>query len=107
MIKNQGLGSSPLTRGKRASQEQRGPGSGLIPAHAGKTFVAIDAGMRTTAHPRSRGENPEILSGLIFPEGSSPLTRGKQGVALPVSLRNGLIPAHAGKTHLPPIEVRN
>ena len=30
-------GSSPLTRGKHMGVERRGPGRGLIPAHAGKT----------------------------------------------------------------------
>ena len=98
MIKNQGLGSSPLTRGKRASQEQRGPGSGLIPAHAGKTFVAIDAGMRTTAHPRSRGENRGWRFRSLFATGSSPLTRGKHTCLLSRCEIERLIPAHAGKT---------
>ena len=30
-------GSSPLTRGKRVSEQNRDAASGLIPAHAGKT----------------------------------------------------------------------
>ena len=51
------------------------------------------------AHPRSRGENP-----ASYPEerpmvGSSPLTRGKPGVASIQFYDGGLIPAHAGKTH--------
>ena len=54
------------------------------------------------AHPRSRGENSEILSGHYRPSGSSPLTRGKhQGGGLGCR-RLGLIPAHAGKTERDP-----
>ena len=52
----------------------------------------------STAHPRSRGENKWEYHGQPTDSGSSPLTRGKP--ALPVPLRNvsRLIPAHAGKT---------
>ena len=53
---------------------------------------------RSRAHPRSRGENFQIVvTRQIFP-GSSPLTRGKQEHDPPRSLGGGLIPAHAGKT---------
>ena len=76
-----------------------GPGcSGLIPAHAGKT---PDHGPRSRfhqAHPRSRGENPAILSPRAAVAGSSPLTRGKPRVQWCERLSTGLIPAHAGKT---------
>ena len=34
-----GLGSSPLTRGKQIVVPQFGHSNGLIPAHAGKTFM--------------------------------------------------------------------
>ena len=91
-------GSSPLTRGKlgldRGLRNQRG----LIPAHAGKTVGApLVLGARG-AHPRSRGENPLKFVGTSKLTGSSPLTRGKQSVYKPGLARNGLIPAHAGKT---------
>ena len=50
------------------------------------------------AHPRSRGENAQghILTRSF--EGSSPLTRGKPIGRMIVGARQGLIPAHAGKT---------
>ena len=72
--------------------------TGLIPAHAGKTSRGLRSSSPRAAHPRSRGENAggrDVLPGV---NGSSPLTRGKP--ALPVPLRNvsRLIPAHAGKT---------
>ena len=72
-----GMGSSPLTRGKRTYQERVMVRAGLIPAHAGKTPPRTGATRPTRAHPRSRGENvggdPQELPNL----GSSPLTRGK------------------------------
>ena len=97
-------GSSPLTRGKRDSLSSAMIVLRLIPAHAGKTRDCLRRHSRGPAHPRSRGEN--TAGGLDRPEadGSSPLTRGKltrQPRRLPSC---GLIPAHAGKTHmyLPP-----
>ena len=51
------MGSSPLTRGKRAARPKPSCDPGLIPAHAGKTAVGIGAPFPSGAHPRSRGEN--------------------------------------------------
>ena len=91
-------GSSPLTRGKLAHVVLAVGVRGLIPAHAGKTFIWSAPPLKTAAHPRSRGEN-ETAEGIeIEARGSSPLTRGKQRIR-PARLRDaGLIPAHAGKT---------
>ena len=50
------------------------------------------------AHPRSRGENGALLSGIKREPGSSPLTRGKRMCPSWITTRAGLIPAHAGKT---------
>ena len=50
-------GSSPLTRGKPDELDPRRLAFGLIPAHAGKTPVAVAAIKVVQAHPRSRGEN--------------------------------------------------
>ena len=70
----------------------------LIPAHAGKTCVVRHILLLAWAHPRSRGENAvEGLLGQVG-MGSSPLTRGKLQALDPDVLREGLIPAHAGKT---------
>ena len=92
------MGSSPLTRGKRAVALSRRASTGLIPAHAGKTAVRLMLRRNRWAHPRSRGENYVITRDGGKPAGSSPLTRGKQGLHLAVSVSSGLIPAHAGKT---------
>ena len=93
-----GLGSSPLTRGKRVRFRGRRPGGGLIPAHAGKTPVVGVEVVSTWAHPRSRGENHGLGVVPVIPSGSSPLTRGKRRSRRSAVTRRGLIPAHAGKT---------
>ena len=91
-------GSSPLTRGKLGRLEFQERTAGLIPAHAGKTCFLGLIGSLVGAHPRSRGENRRPRSYASRALGSSPLTRGKQDVDVPVLLHDGLIPAHAGKT---------
>ena len=57
-------GSSPLTRGKPAENPATSGGAGLIPAHAGKTRVHRVGHPVEGAHPRSRGENAEIVEDL-------------------------------------------
>ena len=91
-------GSSPLTRGKRLSAWSQCYLLGLIPAHAGKTTVGIRPGSRSTAHPRSRGENKARVWRSLMGGGSSPLTRGKPVEVDQEERGSGLIPAHAGKT---------
>ena len=53
-------GSSPLTRGKHLSAMFDRSAGGLIPAHAGKTFLLACSVRPFRAHPRSRGENFSI-----------------------------------------------
>ena len=72
-------------------------GPGLIPAHAGKTRSWLARSGRAWAHPRSHGENPSMPGGTYVDEGSSPLTRGKPAAPRGAEVRDGLIPAHAGK----------
>ena len=91
-------GSSPLTRGKLHNARTALRGHGLIPAHAGKTWAAERPALKTTAHPRSRGENPLRCGPHARYRGSSPLTRGKPAVRSFIESTPGLIPAHAGKT---------
>ena len=92
-------GSSPLTRGKLELATLLLQSFRLIPAHAGKTSPSGPKPVNKTAHPRSRGENQESVSWVIFLTGSSPLTRGKHvNIPLP-ACRCRLIPAHAGKTY--------
>ena len=58
-------GSSPLTRGKRVGVTLDVWRRGLIPAHAGKTWLDLGAMRTRSAHPRSRGENYGSVA-LIF-----------------------------------------
>ena len=92
-------GSSPLTRGKPIRKATRSALRRLIPAHAGKTPSTLTPPTWTTAHPRSRGENSFVLCEGACWWGSSPLTRGKLVVISVFYTQDGLIPAHAGKTH--------
>ena len=91
-------GSSPLTRGKPRGVAVFDNSEGLIPAHAGKTSYTLSRTALGRAHPRSRGENAwkAVLQGIA--DGSSPLTRGKHAKPQARPARQGLIPAHAGKT---------
>ena len=70
-------GSSPLTRGKPRARRPRVAAQRLIPAHAGKTLISKLSFRKLTAHPRSRGENPNPHLTVRGRRGSSPLTRGK------------------------------
>ena len=91
-------GSSPLTRGKLGCMSCRISCGGLIPAHAGKTRTRCQVQSQHPAHPRSRGENVFMMVVVATDTGSSPLTRGKQGIKREVTRLHRLIPAHAGKT---------
>ena len=93
------LGSSPLTRGKRLTNQDAKLARGLIPAHAGKTPDESGCQAGAWAHPRSRGENTFADSVAVALVGSSPLTRGKLRRLRAPAASKGLIPAHAGKTN--------
>ena len=92
------VGSSPLTQGKRCPRQHPWRPTGLIPAHAGKTFSVPFGCRREPAHPRSRGENYRMGTATRYVEGSSPLTRGKPMEGVYAVGCERLIPAHAGKT---------
>ena len=87
----EGMGSSPLTRGKHIFWADVVNPDGLIPAHAGKTTWLGHSGTGMWAHPRSRGENSQPPGVLSATRGSSPLTRGKRSEAI---RRSCLIWAH-------------
>ena len=70
----------------------------LIPAHAGKTVDVAVSFSGSPAHPRSRGENRDIMREYPDQHGSSPLTRGKRRAEREHVAAGRLIPAHAGKT---------
>ena len=89
-------GSSPLTRGKLDERLHRRAPQGLIPAHAGKTWLHCFVRPGGWAHPRSRGEN---VSMAPLGVAAHPRSRG-ENIRQPFVDRPflWLIPAHAGKT---------
>ena len=95
---NGGGGSSPLTRGAQRLAELSNVGVGLIPAHAGSTYIGYLPVFYVWAHPRSRGEHTAASRARTADAGSSPLTRGALDLGGLVRPVEGLIPAHAGST---------
>ena len=91
-------GSSPRVRGKHAKTLGFSGNRGLIPACAGKTFLAKRAHVSRPAHPRVCGENATVRKIGKTGGGSSPRVRGKPGFTVPTVFAPGLIPACAGKT---------
>ena len=92
-----GVGSSPLTRGKRASHTPSRARTRLIPAHAGKTKPFHHPRVGVGAHPRSRGENGTRSALAYVTEGSSPLTRGKPLGAVSLVVRGRAHPRSRGE----------
>ncbi len=95
-------GSSPLVRGKRTVGKLNGFLAGLIPAGAGKTPEADSPRAIKGAHPRWCGENLLVVLVEFLEGGSSPLVRGKPRQGIRPRHLEGLIPAGAGKTAVPP-----
>ena len=96
-------GSSPHTRGALAPS-RLGPAPGrIIPAYAGSTPGIPKAVCSSADHPRIRGEHHLYAGGGLSRDGSSPHTRGAQGVlALRQAFRR-IIPAYAGSTDGDPV----
>ena len=57
--------------------------------------------LRSTVHPRLRGEHRVVNPVAIGPHGSSPLTRGTPTTVPPTWPRFRFIPAYAGNTAFP------
>ena len=93
-----GWGSSPRGRGKLPRVVRAVGYSRLIPAWAGKTSNEVIGSPVLRAHPRVGGENPGTYAAVGAVPGSSPRGRGKLVAPRTDLLREGLIPAWAGKT---------
>ena len=91
-------GSSPHTRGAQRESPLWRLSPWIIPAYAGSTPFARSCPRSAGDHPRIRGEHSPSLNFAHRSRGSSPHTRGAQGVGL--RPRGGLriIPAYAGST---------
>ena len=92
------VGSSPLTRGAPERGGRHAHHQGLIPAHAGSTFLPCVVLRWCWAHPRSRGEHALAHEFERLVQGSSPLTRGAPTLGRHSLGHRRLIPAHAGST---------
>ena len=91
-------GTSPRTRGKQPAEMIPDRPAGNIPAHAGKTMLALTHHQPHWEHPRARGENFRYRIPAPTWGGTSPRTRGKQTLQKIGFMDQGNIPAHAGKT---------
>ena len=92
------IGSSPLTRGKVLGVRCFFSHVRIIPAYAGKSFGLLLSICSDREHPRLRGEKFRAYALIMNEWGSSPLTRGKVSRARDKAIRQGIIPAYAGKS---------
>ena len=98
LMQSRPAGSSPRMRGKQLFSQPWLKVIGLIPAHAGKTFLTACKGRVKEAHPRACGENRRPRGAPTRGAGSSPRMRGKRIKWASAKAWARLIPAHAGKT---------
>ena len=94
------LGSSPLARGLLIIGRSVIPNRGIIPARAGFTEPSDLLDELVQDHPRSRGVYAVRERTQEGEEGSSPLARGLQLGPVARRLRERIIPARAGFTHM-------
>ena len=92
------LGSSPLSRGILPEPGAHLDQLGIIPALAGNTRLLSPARSGLRDHPRSRGEYACAMTPHSRQEGSSPLSRGIQGIVVGGVEGVRIIPALAGNT---------
>ena len=94
-------GSSPRVRGKDLQIEAESRPVGIIPAGAGKSEARKSAPACPRDHPRGCGEKPASRPPPPACSGSSPRVRGKGRGRRARALRDGIIPAGAGKRRPP------
>ena len=90
-------GLSPRMRGNPEGSDAPAPGSGSIPAHAGKPRWRPSGRSPTRVYPRACGETLVSLVLIHALRGLSPRMRGNRGEDGTTTLEDGSIPAHAGK----------
>ena len=97
-----GVGSSPRARGTAIGPGQAPPSERFIPASAGNSHLGRQRLRPTTVHPRERGEQSLMLSGVPYPCGSSPRARGTGKQFARFLLQGRFIPASAGNSVITP-----
>ena len=90
------VGSSPLARGTFCKGIKNRARQRLIPARAGNMPCMRSSSRTSSAHPRSRGEHPQLSPSPLALAGSSPLARGTSVRGGRSALGGRLIPARAG-----------
>ena len=105
-VMNDVTGSSPLTRGAPAEHHACAVLPGIIPAHAGSTWMRARFGLRRRDHPRSRGEHQLAVTGASECLGSSPLTRGARNRGSRGRSRSRDHPRSRGEHFLAPLRGR-
>ena len=91
-------GSSPRARGTLGALTSRIGKIRFIPAGAGNTDAGWRSTMKTTVHPRGRGEHAVASFCQRYRPGSSPRARGTQALHIAEQHRHRFIPAGAGNT---------
>ena len=91
-------GSSPLTRGTQEPSLRYSLRLRFIPAYAGNSSFAPSPTAEITVHPRLRGELKPLVIGVLFSDGSSPLTRGTLLSLSSDKRMKRFIPAYAGNS---------
>ena len=96
-------GSSPHTRGAHHGVRADDRTGRIIPAYAGSTRRRRRSASSSRDHPRIRGEHPAHYVLAFRHAGSSPHTRGAQGIGEICTKLGRIIPAYAGSTRSAPI----
>ena len=91
-------GSPPHMRGKLMNYERGQQPIRITPAHAGKTGLNLLRGEVPSDHPRTCGENHQMIYKSLDLCGSPPHMRGKPNCVRKISDALRITPAHAGKT---------
>ena len=99
------FGSSPRMRGAPSLQSLTAPSIGIIPADAGSTISCIVLCIWLKDHPRGCGEHVALSARVIHWQGSSPRMRGAPVSACMRVTFTGIIPADAGSTRLPLMDI--
>ena len=92
-------GSPPPMRGKDGETELLRLIIRITPAHAGKSIICGVCAVRGEDHPRPCGEKLPARCKSQCDTGSPPPMRGKDARDRGIDVRNGITPAHAGKSY--------
>ena len=91
-------GSSPRVRGEGRQRGTPLDDDGIIPAGAGRRQSSARRYRRRWDHPRGCGEKRPVFLSAVTKRGSSPRVRGEGVGELDPVVRDGIIPAGAGRS---------